>query len=121
MRTRSLAILAGLSALACCGSVAAAPCFVIIDRNDTVIYRDIVPPFDLSATKSGSLDALRNRGEHLMIAEFENCYPVGYISATTGGSTATVDEIVMKLQPAISTSIGSGSYVSTPGAMRPGY
>jgi len=69
-----------------------------------VIYRDLVPPFDLGPTQSAERTALRQRGLLLLIAEFEKCYPVGYISAATGGTTATVDEIVMQLKPAISTS-----------------
>ncbi len=115
MRTRGIAFAAALAAIVAAGGAAAAPCYMVIDRNDIVIFRDVVPPFDLSSLKSADLAALRKRGEHLIIAEFEDCRAVGYISPTTGGSTATVDEIVMKLQPAISTSVGSGAYVSSPG------
>jgi len=85
----------------------AAPCYLIIDSKDVVLYRDLVPPFDLSATRSAERDRLRQRGQVLVIAEFENCNPVGYISTTTGGTTASVDDIVMQLKPAISTSIGA--------------
>ncbi len=85
----------------------AAPCYLIIDSKDVVLYRDLVPPFDLSATRSAERDRLRQRGQVLVIAEFEKCNPVGYISTTTGGTTASVDDIVMQLKPAISTSIGA--------------
>ena len=86
---------------------AAAPCFLVIDNKDVVLYRDTVPPFDLSVAKSPERAAMRQRGHVMVVAEFENCRPVGYISATTGGTTASVDDIVMQLKPAISTSIGA--------------
>jgi hypothetical protein len=117
MRARAFAVVAGLAASTLAGSVAAVPCYLVIDRNDVVIFRDTSPPFDLSVANSPERAALRKRGEHLLVADFDKCYAVGHISATTGGSTATVDEIVMQLQPAISTSVGKpGSYVGTPGS-----
>ena len=113
---RMLGIAAGLVALCGAGVAIAAPCYVIIDRNDVVVYRDTVPPFDLSIAGSPERALLRQRGQHLLIAEFDQCYAVGYISPTTGG-TASVDDIVMRLQPAIGTSIGSPSgYVTSPTA-----
>ncbi len=109
MRAYQFGVMAALAAMGSIGAATAAPCYVIFDRNDVVIFRDEVPPFDLSDPKSAERAALRQRGQHLLIAEFEKCNPVGYISSTTGGTTATVDEIVMQLRPAIATSIGSGS------------
>jgi hypothetical protein len=113
----------------CAASLAlAAPCYVIVDRNDVVVYRDTAPPFDLSNAGSTERATLRQRGQHLMIAEFDRCYAVGYISSTTGATTATVDEIVMQLKPAIGTSVGSakagtyspsGNAISAPAAPAP--
>lgn len=100
-----LAIAAAAALLA--APVLAAPCYVIYDRNDTVIYRDYEPPFDLGNAKSPEREMMRRQGQHLLVAEFENCNPVGYISAATGGTTVTVDEIVMQLKPAIGTSVTS--------------
>ena len=88
---------------------AAAPCFLILDSKDVVLYRDTVPPFDLSVSPSPDRAAMRDRGQMLLIAEFENCRPVGYISPVTGATTASVDDIVMQLQPAVSTSIGGAA------------
>lgn len=87
---------------------AAVPCFIIINDKDVVLFRDVVPPFDLSVSPSPERAAMRARGHILMIADFKNCRPVGYISTATGG-TASVDEIVMQLQPMISTSIGGAA------------
>ncbi len=112
MRRRTLWLAAAIAALGAATSVAAAPCYVIVDRNDVVVYRDTQAPFDLSATKSPERAALRQRGLHLIVAEFENCYAVGYISPTTGATTASVDDIVMQLRPAVATSVNqvSGSH-----------
>ena len=102
VRSLALALALGLAL-----PVAAAPCFLILDSKDVVLYRDLVPPFDLSVPQSSERAALRQRGQILLIAEFENCRPVGYVSAVTGGTSASVDEIVMQLKPAISTSVGT--------------
>lgn len=107
MRTPAIAMLITAAFMTVAGPAVAAPCFLIIDRNDVVIYRDLLPPFDLGPTQSPDRAALRQRGHLLLVAEFDRCNPVGYISATTGRTTATVDEIVMQLKPAISTSVGA--------------
>lgn len=95
------AILASLLA----GPALAAPCYVIYDRNDAVVYRDYEPPFDLGDPNAPERTMMRRQGQHLLVAEFEQCNPVGYISPTTGGGTVTVDEIVMQLKPAIGTTV----------------
>jgi hypothetical protein len=111
MRMRIGGMVVGLAALCAAGLVTAAPCYLIYDQNDAVIYRDVAPPFDLSTTGGGAaeLAALRRRGELLLVAEFDHCYAVGYISPLTGSNAATVDEIVTQLKPAIATSVGSGA------------
>ena len=112
MRTRSLWLAAAIAALGTATTAAAAPCFIVVDRDDAVVYRDVQPPFDLSDLKSPERAAMRKRGQHLIVAEFERCYAVGYISPTTGATTASVEDIVMQLQPAIATSMSRspGSY-----------
>ncbi len=107
MRTTVVASLVTATFLAIAGPAVAVPCFLVIDKNDVVIYRDVMPPFDLGPAQSPERAALRQRGQLLLFAEFENCRPVGYISATTGQTTATVDEIVMQLKPAIATNLGA--------------
>jgi hypothetical protein len=90
--------------LAAGGSAVAAPCYVVYDRNDAVIYRDNKPPFDLSDPKSPEREMLRRQGQHLLVAEFaEECNPVGFISATTGANTVSVEEIVTQVRPAIAS------------------
>lgn len=111
VRIPGLGIVAGLAGLCAAGVAMAAPCYIILDKNDTALYRDTVPPFDLSTSAGGAPERamLRQRGQLLLIAEFERCDAVGYISPTTGRTTATVDEIVMQLKPAVATSNPSGA------------
>lgn len=98
------------------GTATASTCYVVLDRDEAVIYRDVVPPFDLSDGKSPERTALRKRGEHLLIADFDKCEPAGFISPTTGGTTASVEDIVTQLKPAIAPSVGSrqGTAAATP-------
>ena len=118
MHASKLALAAGLAALAAAGAAVAAPCYIVVDRNDTVVYRDVTPPFDLTDPRkpaSPERAEMRRRGLHLIVADFEKCNAVGYISPTTGATTATVDEIVMRLPSAIPTSSGGRSgYVAAP-------
>jgi len=101
----------GLAALCSVQSASAITCYLILDRNDSVVYRDSSPPFDLTETQSPQRVALRQRGHHLVIAEFDNCYSVGYVTTANGGGTVTVDEIVMQLKPAIGTTVGKPNFV----------
>lgn len=103
------------------GSAAtAATCYVIYDRNDAVVYRDLKPPFDLSDANSAEREALRRQGLHLLVAEFgDECNPVGYVSPTTGsGSASSVEEIVNGVRPAISSTVAASG--ATKAAPRPG-
>jgi hypothetical protein len=106
-----------LAAAGLAGAAAAAPCYLIYDRNDAVIFRDYAPPFDLSETKSPERNMMREKGQHLLVAEFDDCNPVGFISPTTGANAATVEEIVMNVRPAIATNLGKGT---VSGGIKPG-
>jgi hypothetical protein len=109
--------LAVAAVLVSAGSAAlAAPCYVVLDRNDAVIYRDYKPPFDLSDPNSRERDMMRRQGQHLLVADFiEDCNPVGFISPTTGATTASVAENVNEVRPAIASSLGkTGSTAAVP-------
>lgn len=121
MRASTLA--AAFVLLSASSAAFAAPCYVVFDRNDTVIYRDYKPPFDLSNMKSSERELMRRQGQHLLVAEFiEECNPVGFISATTGATTASVEEIVNDVKPAISSSVsksGATAVAARPGSASP--
>ncbi|MFO1304934.1 MAG: hypothetical protein U1F54_14460 [Burkholderiales bacterium] len=102
------------------GTAVAAPCYVILDRDDSVVYRDYKPPFDMSNYNSPERALLRRKGQHLIVAEFgDDCNPVGYISSSTGASTGTtVDEIVGGVRSAVASSVATTG--STKAAPQPG-
>ena len=114
MRILTLAVAAVLVSAG--SATVAAPCYVVLDRNDAVIYRDYKPPFDLSDPSSRERDMMRRQGQHLLVADFvEDCNPVGFISPTTGANTASVEEIVNEVRPAIASSLGkTGSTAAFP-------
>ena len=97
----------------------AAPCYVILDRDDAVIYRDFKPPFDMSDYNAPERNLMRQKGQHLIVAEFgDDCNSVGFISPTTGANTASVDEIVGGVRSAVASSVASTGATKT--APQPG-
>jgi hypothetical protein len=105
--------------LSASSAAVAAPCYVVYDRNDAVIYRDYKPPFDLSDMNSRERDMMRRQGQHLLVAEFiEECNPVGFISPTTGANTASVEAIVNEVRPAVASSVAKSG--ATQAGARPG-
>ena len=68
-------------------------CYEIIDRNDVVVLRDTNSPVDLSNAGAPDREAMRSRGELLVIYDVENCMVVGRASPTSGRAL-TADEIV---------------------------
>jgi len=97
----------------------AAPCYVVFDRNDAIIFRDYKPPFDLSDANSREREMMRRQGQHMLVAEFgEDCNPVGFISASTGATAASVEEIVNTVRPAVASSVATSG--ATQAAPRPG-
>jgi hypothetical protein len=102
-------MLSAIAASALLGSAAmpafAVTCFEVIDRTDNVTFRDARPPVDMSAAGARAREAMRDRGELLVIFDVDNCIIVG--RSTAGGSRKfTVDEIVGEYR----ASYGTGSY-----------
>jgi hypothetical protein len=96
-----------------------APCYVVFDRNDAIIFRDYKPPFDLSDSNSREREMMRRQGQHMLVAEFgDDCNPVGFISASTGATAASVEEIVNTVRPAVASSVATSG--ATQAAPRPG-
>ena len=117
MRPASLAFAVVL--LSASSATFGAPCYVVFDRNDAVIYRDYKPPFDLSEPNSREREMMRRQGQHMLVAEFgDDCNPVGFISAATGATTASVEEIVIGVRPVVGSSVATSG--ATQAAPRPG-
>ena len=117
MRPASLAV--AIVLLSAGSAAVAAPCYVVFDRNDAIIFRVYKPPFDLSDANSREREMMRRQGQHMLVAEFgEDCNPVGFISASTGATAASVEEIVNTVRPAVASSVATSG--ATQAAPRPG-
>ena len=92
IRLLSQALIVG-AALGTAMPVPAAICYEIIDRNGVVILRDTNSPVDLSAAGAPAREAMRSRGELLVIFDTETCVLIGK-ATMTGSRTLTTDEIV---------------------------
>jgi hypothetical protein len=91
----SVAIVAAFS---CSATAYALTCHIVLDRADTVIYRDVVPPVDLSERGRAARTAMRQRGEFLLMIEADQCSRFVATTGAAGAGGATVDEIVAGLR-----------------------
>jgi len=87
--TAALALLA----VAFASSSQALTCYTVFDRSDNVVYRDSLPPVDLSDPTSGRA-ALQQRGEYLMITDADRCPQVAFVFGANGSSTLSTDEFL---------------------------
>lgn len=92
-RRLTSAFVAGAAAMTAALPVLAGTCYEVIDRNGAVMLRDTVAPVDLSAAGAPAREAMRSRGELLVIFDTETCMLIGKATAT-GSRTLTTDEIV---------------------------
>ncbi|MBK7793066.1 MAG: hypothetical protein IPJ62_11435 [Betaproteobacteria bacterium] len=68
-------------------------CYEVINRGNVVIFRSAYTPVDLSQAGAPAREAMRNRGEHLVIFDADTCITVG-LTTETGARKLTTDEIV---------------------------
>jgi hypothetical protein len=111
-----LAIVAVIGVLTIAGTVAARPCYTLLDRNDNVVYRDTFPPVDLTDQGEAARAQLRERGEYLLISEAEQCQQVTFISGPGGSTALSVDDFLGGLQP--STRARGGTITTAPQGAR---
>ena len=113
------ALIAGTVAVAAAMPVLAITCYEVIARNDVVVLRGTRSPVDLSNAGAPARDAMRRRGELLVIFDTENCVPVGRATAD-GGRTLNTDEIVAGWKPMMGDGkSGWGTYSSRYGGLLP--
>ena len=113
------ALIAGAAVGAAAMPVFAITCYEVNDRNGVVILRGTRTPVDLSNAGAPAREAMRGRGELLVIFNTENCVLVGRATAE-GGMTLTADEIVAGWRPMLSERKSSwGTYSSRYGGLLP--
>ena len=93
-----LSSLAIVAALSCSPTAYALTCHIVLDRADTVVYRDTVPPVDLSERGRAARAAMRQRGEFLLVIETDQCSRFVATTGAAGAGGATVEEIVAGLR-----------------------
>lgn len=71
-------------------------CYVVFDRSENVVYRDVYPPVDMSEKGANAREAMRRRGEFLMFGDFERCPTVEFVTGAAGA-------VSLDLQAAMST------------------
>ena len=91
----SVAIVAAFS---CSATAYSLTCHIVFDRADTVVYRDTVPPVDLSERGRAARAAMRQRGEFLLMMEADQCSRFVTTTGAAGAGGATVEEIVAGLR-----------------------
>ena len=75
-------------------SAGAVTCYVLLDRNDNVVYRDSYSPIDLSDRGAAERETLRKRGEHLIAMDVERCPTIDYFTGLAGSRAVSVDQVV---------------------------
>jgi hypothetical protein len=107
--------LAIVGAFSCSATAYSLTCHIVLDRADTVVYRDIVPPVDLSDRGRAARAAMRQRGEFLLMIEADQCSRFVATTGAAGAGGATVEEIVAGLRSY--QVAGSGGGVMSSGVM----
>jgi hypothetical protein len=107
---RLLVLFAFLAAAFAAGSASAVVCFTLMDKSDQVIYRGYDAPVDLSAAGAAEREAMRRRGEYMIISYPDDCLLVSASRWTTGSyGPASVEDIVSEIRP-----FASGARSGTP-------
>jgi len=106
-----------VAAFSCSATAHALTCHIVLDRADAVVYRDTVPPVDLSERGRAARAAMRQRGEFLLMIEADQCSRFVATTGAAGAGGATVEEIVAGLRSYQVAGSGGGVMSSArPGA-----
>lgn len=70
----------------------AVTCYVVMDRTENVLYRDVYPPVDMSDGGRAERDAMRQRGEFLMFMESEHCPRLEFFTGAAGNVALRLDQ-----------------------------
>jgi len=67
-------------------------CFIVMDRNENVIYRDVLPPVDLSDAGKPAREAMRQRGEYFLFHDAETCPRMEFFTGGAGNVALALDQ-----------------------------
>jgi hypothetical protein len=108
---RQAILLAGALSAVVAGNADAYICYLLLNPSNVVIYRATLPPVDMSARGAAERDALRQRGEYLLIIDTNDCAPEG--AALGSADKGTLADYVSGIKPVLASGEGGG----TPRAM----
>jgi hypothetical protein len=80
---------------------AAFNCYLIVDKDNAVAYQGTLAPVDLSDEGTGARNAMRARGEQLIVMDAESCPAIDRARITGANGPATVEEIVAGMRSAV--------------------
>jgi hypothetical protein len=109
---RHLVLLAGTALALSGGAANALTCYVLFDRNDNVVYRDTIPPVDLSDQGAPARAAMRQRGEYMMISDVDRCPQAAFVFGQAGSASLSIDDFLGTVKPE------SRASAATPGRAR---
>lgn len=123
---RVVMLVSGVALSCAAASAGALTCYIVLDRNDNVVYRDTSSPVDLSDRGAAERAGLRVRGDFLLVIEADQCLRFIATTGKAGSGGATVEEIVAELRgyPGVGPGLmstsrqGSGSAGASSGAPR---
>jgi hypothetical protein len=98
-KIRDLVLLTGAALAMSSGTANAINCYVLFDRNDNVVYRDMIPPVDLSDQGAPARAAMRQRGEYMMISEADRCPQAAFVFGQAGSASLSVDDFLGAVKP----------------------
>jgi hypothetical protein len=121
MCKRLVTFLALSAAAAVAAPASAVVCYTVLQKDETVIYRGYEPPVDMSMAPDAiaAREAMRRRGEYMMVAYPDDCLLVSPSQWSSAGYTpASVDDIVSGMRPFASGAPSGNptSYSGTPTA-----
>ena len=97
--TALLAAAAVATLVVASGDARALTCYVLFDRSENVIYRDIIPPVDLSDAGRSERDAMRRRGEFLMFLESDHCPRLEFFTGAAGTVSLRLEDTLSPSTP----------------------
>jgi len=111
---RHAILLAGALSAFVAGNADAYICYLLLNPQNIVTYRSTMPPVDMSAQGAAEREALRQRGEYLLIITTDDCAPEG--AALGSSDRGTLADFVSGIRPVLA----AGEQGGTPRAMPAG-
>ena len=93
MRPSLLALMVSTAVALTTPGASAMTCYLVLDRNDNVVYQDIFPPIDLSDAGDAERKAMRARNEHMIAMETDRCPRLELIAGPGIGTKINLEEM----------------------------